>query len=135
MAGMRDPAALVETWPKLWKVMAQIKAVLLQAWEDMEDLRNLTGACGADPARNPPEAATLVELRRRLATALGVEPKDFEDHHPASPWRYALVRALQVATDDPDEALHTWLRDGAPMGVTKVIEPGGLFPTWSPWRR
>ena len=129
---MRNPPSLVESWPKLWQAMAAGKKVLVQAWTDFEDLRGLTAACGKDPVREPPKASTLVELRRRLAVALGVPEEKVEDHHAASPWRFMLVEAVQHLAKDPDQVLVGWLRDGAPMGITQTIEPGGLFPAVVP---
>ena len=149
-AGMRNPAALVEAWPKLWSAMAGVRRVLEQAWHDLPELRDLTSACGADPPveggappckqvagegarrqvrrREPPGQDVIQELRRRLGRELGLDEDAVEAHHPASPWRYRMVQAVQETTGDPDRALGRWLEVGAPMGISQPIAPGGLFP-------
>ena len=132
LAGMRNPSALVSAWPKLWRVMAEVKEVLARAWDDLPELQGLTSLCGDEPTRRAPSEDTLTELRRRLGAALGVGADRVDAHHAASPWRYELVRACQRAVDDPDLALADWLQHGAPMGITRDIEVGGLFPTVAP---
>ena len=39
-----------------------------------------------------------------------------------------MVQKLTEQTKDPDVAMPQWLEHGAPMGLAKSIEPGGLFP-------
>ena len=125
---MRDPAALIETWPQLWEVMAQVRQVIAEARQETAELRGLTKACGSEPERQPPETLAVARLRSRIGELFGLAPEDVEQHHPASPWRFKLVQKVQAATSDPYLALGTWLEEGAPMGITRPIAPGGLFP-------
>ena len=127
MAGMRSPARLIEKWSDLWRVMSDVRTALEKAWGKHHALRNLVAVCGASEAVPPPEDV-LRDLRRLVGQVLLV-PAGLEDaHHDSSPWRYELVRWCQSACGDPDTALAEWLEFGAPMGIAKTIEPGGLFP-------
>ena len=67
-------------------------------------------------------------MRRKVGQVLGLLPIEVESHHSASPWKYAIVRAVQVQAKDPDEPLSGWLQHGAPMGLSEPIAPSGLFP-------
>ena len=131
-AGMRNPADLVTVWPKLWQTMQPIKEVLEAARAEYEDLREITSACGKEPSRQPPSEETLVALRGRLAAALKMDAHELEHHHPASPWRFNLARRVQRDASDPDTELSHWLEHGAPMGITRQIGFGGLFPEVEP---
>ena len=131
-AGMRNPARLVETWPRLWRTMAKIRATLDKAWCDFPELRGLTDACGKEPRREQPSEAVLRDVRKRLEGVLGSPPGSFEEHNAASPWRFNLVKFVQEDAGDPDVHLSRWLREGAPMGIQMPIEVGGLFPAVEP---
>ena len=86
-------------------------------------------AGGSSPTRPPPTEASISELRRKFSCWLpGVLPADADMRHPASPWRWALFDALATLTEDPDQEVAQWLRDGAPMGLSVAITPGGHFP-------
>ena len=54
---------------------------------------------------------------------MGISASEAELTHPASPWKYNMVKAIQVAAKDPDVHLATWLREGAPMGLARDIQP------------
>ena len=127
MAGMRNPARLIENWPDLWRVMSDVRVALEKARNEHHSLRNLTALCGSKEAVPPPEGV-LQDLRRLVGQALLVPVGQEDAHHDSSPWRFELVRWCQSACGDPDTALAEWLEFGAPMGITKTIEAGGLFP-------
>ena len=126
-AGMRNPADLEDRWPRLWATMDGIKKVLQKARETHPELQDLTKHCGQD-ITNPVPEHLLVELRLQVAEEIGIARDDSDFHHAASPWRANLVRGTQIEAGDPDTALGDWLANGAPMGITTDIEPGGLFP-------
>ena len=92
------------------------------------ELQGLTGLCGDTVDRKPPPEELLLELRRSLADVLGVAHDTVDRHHPASPWRYELVKGIQQDAGDPDTSVGEWLENGAPMGLSVPIVPGGLFP-------
>ena len=116
-----------ERWPRLWVTMTGVKKVLQAAREKHKDFQDLTKYCGQDVV-NPVLERLLIELRLQVAEELGVARDDADFHHDASPWRANLVRGAQIEAGDPDTALGHWLAEGAPMGITVDIEPGGLFP-------
>ena len=130
-AGMRNPADLERKWPRLWETMDKVKQVLLQARRKHPELVGLAKHCGEEVA-NPVEEHILQEVRLEVAEVLGVASDQADWHHQASPWRPFLVKGVQVEADDPDKALGDWLVEGAPMGIAKSIEPGGLFPQVAP---
>ena len=127
-AGMRDAAQLAQTWPELWEAMAPVGHVLAKARASSAELRGLSGALGKAASRAPPSEESVRTLRSAVALELGLTAGEAEDRHPASPWRHRLVAAVQDRSGDPDVVLRDWLRDGAPMGIRKDIDPGHLFP-------
>ena len=127
-AGCRNPSDLRDGWPELWDTMSVVRGVLDQAREFSTDLRDLAGCCGSDPRRAPPLEATIRAVRRGLERTLAVPEGTFEGHHHASPWRTDLVGTILYRANDPDVAIWSWLRDGAPMGLSQPIVPGTHFP-------
>ena len=122
-AGMRGPARLAESWPSLWQAMAKVTPVLLEARGGEGTFAYLTGCVGEAPARQPPTELEMAGLRAKVANALGLSAKTAEQRHPAAPWRFQLVAAIQDACGDPDTALRGWLEHGAPMGIAAPIAP------------
>ena len=112
-AGARNAAEVIARWPLYAEVMRPIREVLLAAVKSMTDLWHQVGALGKKPKRKPPTDVTIWLVRKRLAPVLGLSHQDADAHHPASPWRYNLVRAVTAATDD-DPLIWMWLKDGAP---------------------
>ena len=127
-AGMRNPADLEQRWPELWRVGEVLREFLLETRDMTPALRGLTDACGPTPSRPPPSEEVLGVVRAGLEKLFVVEAGTFERHHQASSWRYGLVEAVMKATNDSDEVLPVWLRQGAPMGLAEDIRVGGHFP-------
>ena len=130
-AGMRNPAAIEAVWPALWDGVSDLRKLLLTLVDNVETFQSLADCCGADPKRPPPSEAEVSRARRCVEILYNVAPGRFDEHHSASPWRFALVAEIQKATGDRDEALPRWLEHGAPMGLSQKIDPGGHFPTVS----
>ena len=59
---------------------------------------------------------------------LGGAATDAHDRHPATPWRPQVLRRLLQRADDPDVDLWKWFTEGAPLGISQPITPGGLLP-------
>ena len=131
LAGMRNPASVLRAWPSLVPAMAELGEFLKEKIEKVPSFQGLSGCCGAEPSRPPPSETLLDLLRNQVEEILGLPRGAGKLHHPAAPWRYEIIKAVQQACDDPDVVLPVWLADGAPMGLTCPIEPGGLFPTTS----
>ena len=131
-AGMRNPALLQRRWPQLWSTMAAVRTILEKAHAEHEELRRLSELCGKDPPRAQPSNEVLNVIRADILKVLGKDAAKADDHHPASPWRFELVRAVLEATADSDLVLADWLQGGAPMGLAMDIEPGGHFPPADP---
>ena len=82
-----------------------------------------------EATRAPPDDAVVLALRLRVGQLLGLEENEVDAHSRYSTWRYNLVMALQRLSCDPDVVLPTRLRDGAPMGIRRHLDPGnGIFP-------
>ena len=128
LAGMRNPASVCKEWPSLVEAMRPVQIALLAFQRGHPEFQGLGGACGATPARAPPSEAGVKTLQAKVAKAIGISVRQASLSHPASTWRYEVVKAIQQACSDPDVHLATWLRDGAPMGLSRPIEPSGLFP-------
>ena len=127
-AGARNPASIVENMPATLAVMSKVRAALLLAIQTFPALRSLHRACGSPASRLPPSDPAVAQARRMVCSAIGLDPKDGELHHPSSPLRYAIFEALVVATGDRDEHPPIWLREGTPLGVLSSIPRGGHFP-------
>ena len=92
----------------------------------------------ADPAnagKRPPctgtDEALLEILRERLAElvgALGWGPVDKPGEGIRSRFRPDLMEAYSAAASDPERCIFEWLRDGAPIGLTRPLPETGLFP-------
>jgi hypothetical protein len=128
MAGMRNPASVCRGWPQLVEGMVPLRDLFISWQRKHPCFQGMSGACGPTPSRDPPSPAEVASLRAAVGKSLGISPNLVESHHPASPWRYSLVQALQVRTGDTDAPLGQWLQHGAPMGLSRPIETGGLFP-------
>ena len=127
-AGVRNPASFMPQWAAMAHVMQKLRRVIVAERDRNPELQGLTGLCGKCPCRQPPSGSALAELREKLAVALGLPPSAGHEHHPASSWRFRLVQAVQLASEDPDQEVGRWLEHGAPMGIACPIQPGGLFP-------
>ena len=87
----------------------------------------LEGLCdGGDKAEQLAQDPRVGVLRLKVADALGTS--DLGTAFGGSPWRAGLVEAHIAKSGDPETGLPKWLRSGAPVGVTKPVEPCGIFP-------
>ena len=127
-AGCRNPSALRPAWPDLWSTMALVRETLTRACAISPDLRGLVGCCGSSPSRSPPLEASLAAVRRELERVFVIPPGVFEQHNDSTSWRTELVGTVLHRSGDPDAAIWSWLREGAPMGLSQVIVPGGSLP-------
>ena len=93
-AGMRNPAELREGWPDLWTGMEPIADFLWGCLKENPDLRDIPGAFGKNPSRQPPSDAELQPLRAALGMMMGLSATQTEAHHPATTWRYEVARAV-----------------------------------------
>ena len=130
-AGMRNPAEVLKRWPELGSAVTPVLAALRRARAADASLRGLVQCCGKAPERPPPSECAVAKARAAVEQALGLPVGAAEEPHAASPWRYALVREVQRRARDPDVHVAKWLKEGAPMGLSATIEPGGLFPLQS----
>ena len=91
----------------------------MEAISECADLRDLPLAVGADPARPPPALKSIAMARAKVAKALLISKRAAESKHYAGKWRYNIVGAVQGKCKDPDKPLRSWLKRGAPMGITE----------------
>ena len=131
-AGMRDPAKVVSVWPELRQVMKKVEAALRRTRAKNPELQHLSRCFGDHPEREPPEKTDIENLVKEVSKALGCKTDGVMETHPASTWRFNLVRHLVDQTDDPDKEIASWLESGAPMGLASEIKPGGHFPAQDP---
>ena len=108
--------------------MAKVRKVILKARSGSSSLRGLARACGSSPSSSPPSSDLIDALRIQVGRKLKLSKAQVEQHHPASPWRFHLVRRVVDLADDPDKAIGKWLEFGTPVGIAETIEPGGLLP-------
>ena len=127
-AGARNPFQVLEKWPAYVEALDPVRKLLTKAVRSDKEFQGLAGACGKNPTRPPPSAKAVRRLRLKLGKLLGLSKEQTQAHHPASPWRYNLVRATQERAQDPDIEVHRWLKEGAPFGIAEEIRPGGLLP-------
>ena len=128
-AGLRSAATVVARSPELIHQTRAICDSLRRARAMNPALQSLHLAGGPSPVRPPPPERAIAAVRLQLARCLdGVLPEDAERRHPASPWRWALFAALAGHLGDSDTEVPRWLKDGAPMGLSQPILPGGHFP-------
>ena len=108
--------------------MKRIRNTILHYRQQQPSLQRLADACGPNASRSPPDDQLIAELRGRVARKIGLSPDRADLHHPASPWRFELVRKVLTAARDPDLAIADWLQHGTPVGIAEPIPPSGLLP-------
>ena len=116
---------MIEEWPELVKAVDPLRTLLRQAVHRDCQLQDLARACGDQPSIAPPPEELIGQLRQSVARALRIPEQRVEDHHPASPWRWRIVEAIQQQAQGPDCHIVSWLRDGAPVGIAQAVVPGG----------
>jgi hypothetical protein len=82
--------------------------------------------------RRGPSHADLAALRASIGAEFNLSAAEACDPPTAGRWHASLLAAVSVAAEDPDKPLLEWLREGAPMGISRPIAPGGLFPPRAP---
>ena len=122
----------MEEFPQWKHAMSKVVAALRQAQDEHPSLRDLVQLLGPEPARKPPPEEDVQAARARVCQALGIPPEAGEQHHTHSVWRHAIVAAVQRTAGDPDTAVATWLREGAPAGFSLEVPPGPWFPEATP---
>ena len=108
--------------------MKKVRNTILHFRRQHSELQGLVDACGSSPSRPPPSASLISELRVRVGRKLGLAPATADAHHPASPWRFALVQRIVQLVGDPDTEIGKWLEHGTPVGISVPIRPSGLLP-------
>ena len=125
---MRNPAECLEKWPQLEATMAPLRDALLQQRVRHPVFEDLVGCCGNAPSRTPPSEEEVASLCQFLEKVMNLDKGISRLHHPASTLKYGFIEAVQSGSCDPDTELPRWAKEGAPMGITAEIPPGGLFP-------
>ena len=95
--------------------------------EYQKSLLNMIGTSDEEAPERFFDHRSHQQLHHELLRALGSTPSD----RPAGP-SPALVKAFTDYARDPDVHIHTWLSEGAPLGVTLPIPTAGVFPPVSP---
>ena len=137
MAGCRNAHQAIERWPEYVTALHPVADMLHNMYHAATQPGSAHGwaaqlhmGMGTTPAR-PPVCQDDPRVRH-VATAvgrtLGVPEDEIHARHPASPWRASLVRAIAQHAQDPDTEVATWLSQGAPLGISRDIPPGGLLP-------
>ena len=108
--------------------MRKVRNTILHFRRQRPELQGLPGACGSSPSRSPPSPELIADLRAHVARKLGLSESSAEAHHPASPWRYAIVQRVLRLAGDPDVEVGKWLQQGTPVGIAVPIRPSGLLP-------
>ena len=127
-AGARNCYEVISAWPAYREVMAKVRKVILKVRAGSPSLRGLARACGPSPSSSPPSSDLIDSLRIQVGRKLKLSKAQVEQRHPASPWRFQLVRRIVDLADDPDKAIGKWLEFGTPVGIAETVEPGGLLP-------
>ena len=127
-AGARNCYEIISAWPAYREVMAKVRKVILKVRAGSPSLRGLARACGPSPSSSPPSSDLIDSLRIQVGRKLKLSKAQVEQRHPASPWRFQLVRRIVDLADDPDQAIGKWLEFGTPVGIAETVEPGGLLP-------
>ena len=112
-AGLRGPAGAIRRLPGTVALTRDLFCCLRRARAKNADLQGLHRAGGSQPSRAPPQARSLAAVRREFGRCLDVMPADVESHHPATPWRHALFKALATPRADlRDSDLSVAIRAG-----------------------
>ncbi|KAF4723201.1 hypothetical protein FOZ62_032278 [Perkinsus olseni] len=72
---------------------------------------------------------SVVEEARNAIVRIGrASASDKVQSNPNTPLRPGLWRIVGELAGDGDSDLHMWLREGAPVGISRDLSPGGWFP-------
>ena len=74
---------------------------------------------GLEVARSIGAVVGCSDFRRGLETGLDCEV------------RVSLIKAWRQASGDPDDQIEVWFGEGAPMGITQMPLPRGIFPLYT----
>ena len=90
----RNPFDVLARWPTFVDGMRAIRDVVVAQIAKQPDLQNLADACGEHPTREPPRPSSVKKARQAIGKLLGLSVRQAEASHPASPWKFQLVRAI-----------------------------------------
>ena len=96
--------------------MQKVRNTILHFRGQHSSLHRLTDVGGASPSRSPPPDDLIDELRARVARKLGLDSVSTQAHHPASPWRFNIVKRVMTMAKDPDVEVPKWSEHGTPCG-------------------
>ena len=126
--GARNAQDIIDAWPSYVGSLKKVRNTILQFRRTCTEVQDLVYACGPSASRSPPSAKTIEALRGRVARKLGLSAEVAALSHPASPWKFALVRKVLQLAGDPDLHIADWLEHGTPVGIREEIKPAGLLP-------
>ena len=128
--GMRRPLKIVRELPG-YRVAGHKLCQLLQQHlqQQPELLQRCLGSIGLDSEDAGPTAEQLNEVADKINQLYEDVPKDGRSGLRTQ-LRAELLWKIARAFGDPDaDAIHEWLTEGAPAGISRPIEdPGNIFP-------
>eukprot|EP00971_Amphidinium_carterae_P279303 5544777-Amphidinium_carterae.3 len=80
----------------------------------------------ARPSATGPDEAQLNMVRAKLAGLFGLGSTTSAT--PRTDLQVELISAWAKQAGDLDDAVLTWLRDGAPLGIARHLDVNGVFP-------
>jgi hypothetical protein len=93
-----------------------------------ELIRQCLDHIGSDSGELPLSEVHLHEIRNSLASLFGCELSDPKNSELPTPVLISLLEAWVKHTGDGDEFVCSWLREGAPAGLSRNVPTCGVFP-------
>ena len=134
LGGMRSPHLSAERLPQ---APAAGRAVLNAITAAIVQDPSLLAPCSLLASGQPTKGHTnhqVASFQSSLRSAFGLPPVTTRQGLQPD-----IIEAFIKLSGDPDDCLVTWLRSGAPLGITTLVTPRGVFPPdltavppWSP---
>ncbi len=121
VGGMRNPAQAVSKLPQVQALGRRLREALLPLVAPGQPIPRITGHLLSGGVAEPPPAGVCDAPRRAIAEALGIAA-------PTAPGLdHATLYAIRDA-GDPDPHVADWVKDGAPLGISRPVPSSGIFP-------
>ena len=123
IGGLRSPHKSIDKLPRAAQLGEWIRTLILA--ETSEEMPPLVAALNTLGKGETPQllCQKARAIRARMCKELGLA------EGPEQELQGQLIAQLAERMGDPDQPVQNWLRRGAvPLGITKPITPGGIFP-------
>eukprot|EP00971_Amphidinium_carterae_P351397 6492091-Amphidinium_carterae.2 len=127
IGGMKQPLLSIEKLRSNHRLVgSQVLALLARLLVQDTKLRCACLRAIGHPSASGPDEVQLSLVRAKLAGLFGLSSTTSVT--PRTDLQVELISAWAKQAGDLDDAVLTWLRDGAPLGIARHLDVNGVFP-------